>query len=150
MNIDSYLKWPYRMEIEPEGISIVVKNNGSVKGIASEFDTCCTSIDEVEEMVKSVIIDFAEHCFEEKIPFPAAGKIEQDDKVLTLPLHVALKIILHNIMVSERFRAVDIYKNIAGGSSQKFNQDTKLTKVTKFETLARYFNEVGHPLKIEY
>ena len=96
MNIDTYLEWPYQIETEPEGIALIVKNDGSVEGITNEFDTCCTSINEVEEMVKSVIIDFAEFCFYEKIPFPAPGKIENGDKVFTLPSDFALKIAIHN------------------------------------------------------
>lgn len=104
MNIDTYLKWPYQMEIEPEGISIIVKNDGSVNGIASEFNTSCTSLNEVEKMVESVIIDFAEFCFDEKIPFPAPGKIENTDKVFILPSDFALKIAIHNKTLKDSIR----------------------------------------------
>lgn len=150
MNIKLYMDWPCRFVQELDGVSVTIFNDGSCKELTDTINTCGSTTKEAENMAVSAIIDTAEYFFERRMMFPKARSVEDGDVVISIPLHVALKIALHNIMISERYRAVDIYKNVEGGSSQKFNQDMKLRKVTKFETLAKYFCVVGHNLNIEF
>lgn len=149
MNIKSYMNWPCKITQEDDCITISVFTNGSSKEL-EDITTCGNTVEEACSMAVDAIIDVAECFWDAKKVFPIAREIKSDERVMSIPLHVALKIALRNIMISERYRAVDIYTKVEEGTSQKFNQDIKLRKPTRFEKLAQYFAVVNHPLDINF
>lgn len=99
-------------------------------------------------MAKDLIITLAECFIEEKAVFPAAVPLKQGQFEVKLPYHVALKIMLRNLMTTEQCRITDLAL-YSGVSKQKVRKQLDLRRKTHIDTLAQFFKALGHPLKIE-
>ena len=147
MNIEKYLKYPAQFISDGAGYAVTVKNDGTSEYVFSELPTCGDDWDDAMSMATDVVITMAESLIKEKQTVPGAAEFQKEDIVVKIPYHVALKIMLRNLMLEERYRPADICKKL-DWTSQEFNAAMSLRKKTAIDTLASIYEAVGRPLQI--
>ena len=99
-------------------------------------------------MAIDVVITMAESLIKDRQMVPGAAEFQESDVTVNIPYHAALKILLRNTMLEERYRPADVCKKL-DWTSQEFNAALSLRKKTAIDTLAAVFEAIGRPLKIE-
>lgn len=147
MNIEKYLKYPAQFIAEGSGYTVTVKNDGTSEHVFPEFPTCGDDWDDAMKMAVDVVITMAESLIKDRQTVPGAAEFQEGDVTVNLPYHAALKIMLRNTMLEERYRPADICKKL-DWTSQEFNAAMSLRKKTAIDTLASIYDAIGRPLQI--
>ncbi len=152
MNIHDYLVYSADLTPEDSGFYYVAVKHAPFSEeilVCQEWNTQGEDQEDAVDMAKDLIITLAECFIEEKAVFPAAVPLKQGQFEVKLPYHVALKIMLRNLMTTEQCRITDLAL-YSGVSKQKVRKQLDLRRKTHIDTLAQFFKALGHPLKIEY
>ena len=148
MDISDYLTYPAIIK-ENDGVFLVeIKNDGSCSKCFDTFYTEGASLENAIAMAQDCILTMVDGLIKEREMVPG-GKVDLQNKthLITLKYHQAIKIMLRNLMIQERYRPVDICKKL-NISSQKLNQILDLYKSTNIDDLAMCFDCINKPLKI--
>ena len=151
MNIQNYLVYSADLTLEDSGYYYVVVNHVPFSEgipICQDWYTQGEDQEDAVDMAKDLIVTLAESFIEVKAMFPAAVPLTQGQFEVKLPYHVALKIMLRNLMITEQCRITDLAQ-YTGVSKQKVRKQLDLRRKTHIDTLAQFFKALGHPLKIE-
>ena len=151
MNIQDYLVYSADLTLEDSGYYYVTVNHAPFSEdirICQDWYTQGEDQEDAVDMAKDLIITLAECFIEKKAMFPAAVHLKQGQFEVKLPYHVALKIMLRNLMITEQCRITDLAP-YSGVSKQKVRKQLDLRRKTHIDTLAQFFKALGHPLKIE-
>lgn len=151
MNIHDYLVYSADLIPEDDGGYCVVVHHAEFSEdlpFCQEWHTQGEDQEDAVEMAKGLLIILAESFIEEKALFPAAVPLKEGQFEVRLPYHVALKIMIRNLMRTERYRITDLAAH-TGASKQNIRSQLDLRKKTHIDTLAEFFKAMGHPLKIE-
>lgn len=148
MQLNDYLFYPAILEKEGDAYNVAVKNDGSSSACCDTYYTCGENLEDALFMAQDVILAMSDSLIKDRQKVPS-GKVEVKEAthIITLKCHQALKIMLRNAMLEERYRPVDICKKM-GISSQKLNQILDLYKNTNLEDLYSIFKVIGRPLQI--
>lgn len=142
MNIADFMIYPARFEKEADGgFSVFVR----VKG--DEWATQGNTEEEAKAMALSVIIDSAGFMAGKEL-IPTADQAQEGDVMISLPIDVALKFMLRNAMLEERWRIADIARKI-NCTPQRLANILDFSRSSKLGHLAEVFEAIGRPLKIE-
>ena len=143
MNISDFLKYPARIERDADtnAYAVFVKYEGG------QWATSGETYEEALDMAFSVIYDSAEY-LAGKEPIPSSGSHEDGDVDICVPYDLALKFMLRNAMLEERWRLSDVAKKL-GYSPQKVARFLNFDRATKLESLGEIFELIGRPLSIE-
>lgn len=141
MTVSEFLTYPVRLEPEAAGgYSVFVKVEGD------ELATQGETKEDALNMAKSLIIDNAGFVAG-KEPIPKAGTPADGDELVTLPVDTALKFMLRNAMLEERWRISDLARKL-GYTPQRLYRLIDFTNATKLDLLAPIFTAIGRPLHI--
>lgn len=142
MNIHDYLVYPVRLEAEQEGgFSVFVRLEDR------ELPTQAETEEKAKEMAISAIIDWA-GAFAGKELISKAGTQQEGDLLVSIPIDTALKFMLRNAMLEERWRIADIARKI-NCTPQRLANILDFSRSSKLGHLAEVFEAIGRPLKIE-
>ena len=151
MKLENYLIYPAVFIHDPneKGYSVtVLHENFEYVKFPNEWVTCGDSYDDAMVMAQDLIISWAEEFIKEKVKFPKAPPLAENQQGIILPYHTALKIMIRNLMIKERYRVVDL-ANMLQTSKQNIHKALDLRKQTNIDTLFNIFKFIGHPVKVE-
>lgn len=141
MDVSSYLVYPAIFTKCNEG-DYTIHIRG-IDGAISEGN----SFEEALKMAHDLILDWAYFCVQDGEIMPKASPLQDGDVAIKLTLDEALKIVLRNIMIENKIKAIDI-ANKLGITAQNLNTKLNLFKSTKLDYLEQMFNAIGKNLKI--
>ena len=147
MDLKNYLYYPAEIIQHEDGVSVAVINDGSSPDTFDRWLTSGKDLADARKMASAVIIDMADSLIKDKQAVPAAGAFKEGLECVAVPYHTALKIMLRNLMLQERWRPADLCKKL-GWKSQEFNSAMNLRKKTALDTLAEIFAAIDRPLQI--
>ncbi len=140
MNIKDFLIYP---------AIFTLNNDGSFTVAIRGWDDCVTegkTYDEALVMARSVIYDMAE-CLAGKELIPQAVQAQKGDVLIDVGYDLAIKFMLRNVMLSDRWRITDLAKKL-GVTKQKIARNLDFSHATKLDILRQFFDAIGHPLNI--
>ena len=141
MLIKDYLSYPVRLEAEAEGgFSVFVRLEDR------ELPTQAETEDEAKQMALSALIDWAS-AFAGKAPIAKAGIAQEGDIMIYVPMDLALKFMLRNAMLEERWRIADLARKM-NCTPQRLFKVVDFGRASKLELLAQVFEAIGRPLQI--
>ena len=123
-----------------EAIQIQLRN---WEGAISEAD----SYEEAKSMAETLLKDVITSLFNDNLIIPKAMKCESVDYLVELPLYSALKIVLRNIMLEERYKKADLAKGL-GIPPQRITTFLNLNKSTNLEFIDRSFKFMKRRISI--
>lgn len=142
ISLQDYLIYPVHYTIHNEVYGVFVRNR-----LDEDFSTSANSEKEAIQMAEAVVLDMAEALIQARRPVPAAAPFQGGDVPLQLSYDVALKIMLRNLMLENRWRISDLSAK-TGYSKQRLHSLLSLRKTTSINKLAKLFEAIGHPLQI--
>ncbi len=142
MTINDYLIYPARFVSEDVGgYSVFVRHE------LGEWCTQGDTFEQAKEMALSLIIDCA-NFVAGKEPIPKACEPQEGDVQIFVPMDLALKFMLRNAMLEERWRVSDLAHKM-NCTPQRLFKVVDFGRASKLELLAQVFEAIGRPLKIE-
>ena len=105
--------------------------------------------DEVDavSMAKDALITAIEFYFDDKRAVPAASAPQGEDRLVTLPSSVAVKVLLLNEMIAQKVTASDLARRL-GTVPQEINRLIDLQHATKIDTVERALGALGKRLEL--
>lgn len=136
-------KYKYPVSLESNGEGGYLLKFRDIPEINSEI----WSLDELSKTAVGALVTAADICFEKKMSFPLPSEPMDGEKLVSLPLSVVSKILLHNTILSANIRPSDLAKRM-GTTPQEINRVLDLKHSTKIDTIQRAFRSLGHDLDV--
>lgn len=112
-----------------------------------EINSEIWSLDELQKTAVDALITAADICFEKKISFPKPSEPKEGEKLISLPISVVSKILLHNAMLSANIRPSDLAKRMKT-TPQEVCRIIDLKHTTKIDTIQNAFRSLGQDLDV--
>lgn len=141
MNINDYLIYGFNFIKEDNSYSIIA--NDDIGGATSAND-----LESSMYMAKWFVLDTADFKYRDMQLMPKALPLQQGMIEVNIGIDCALKIMLRNLMLETRTKQAKLAK-LMGITPQALTKIMLFDKTTKIETLAKAFEAMGKPLKIE-
>lgn len=135
MNSKDYNNYPAYFETDGTTYTVRLRNWDGAFG-------CASSIKEAQEEAYKLLFDVFDTHIKKKLIIPAASKAEEGDFKVKIPLDISLKIMLINLMRTEKYKKADIAKglNIPAQRMTTFLSLKKNTNLNFFEKAFSYMN----------
>jgi antitoxin HicB len=85
--------------------------------------------------------------FEDRRPVPSPSEAQQGERLISLPLSIAAKVLLLNQMIKDQVRPADLAR-LMGIKPQEVNRLVDLNHTTKIDTVAQAMEAMGHSLSV--
>jgi antitoxin HicB len=115
-----------------------------------DIPRCYTNGDSVEDAMKhalDAIETGLDYYFDNYVPIPLPSPAKRGQKFIELPPPVAAKVLLHNEMVRQKVRPIDLARKM-GIPRQELTRVLNLKHNTKIETTARALAALGKRLEL--
>lgn len=99
------------------------------------------------EMGLDGLVTALDFYFEDKRPVPAPSRVKRGQFAVELPPSVAAKVLLHNEMVAQRVRSVDLARRM-GITKQEVTRLLDQRHPTKIDTIAMALKALGKTLEL--
>jgi antitoxin HicB len=102
---------------------------------------------EALEMAKDALVTAMDFYFEDRRPVPSPSEAQQGERLISLPLSIAAKVLLLNQMIKDQVRPADLAR-LMGIKPQEVNRLVDLNHTTKIDTVAQAMEAMGHSLSV--
>lgn len=141
MNVYDFKYYPAKITKNPDNTYTIQLRNWD--GAFSQAN----SYEEAKETAKVLLLDVINSLLEDKMTVEKGVSAEEDDYVIELSLDTALKIVLLNYMITDRYRKSDIAKGL-GVPPQRMTTFLSLRKSTNLDFLEKAFAFINRPMNI--
>lgn len=136
------LKFPAKFEPADEGGFVVTFRD--VPEAITQGDT----LEEAQAMAVDALVTAMDFYFEDKRQVLRPSAAEKGEHLVELPLSVASKVELLNIMLRDKIRPIDAARSM-GIKPQEMTRILDLHHATKIDTMASAFAAVGYRLDLK-
>ncbi|WP_315970459.1 type II toxin-antitoxin system HicB family antitoxin [Variovorax sp. PAMC26660] len=136
------LKFPAKFEPADEGGFVVTFRD--VPEAITQGDT----LEEAQAMAVDALVTAMDFYFEDGREVPRPSALQKDERLVELPLSVASKVELLNIVLKKKARPIDIARSM-GIKPQEVTRILDLHHATKIDTMAQAFSALGYRLELK-
>lgn len=133
------LKYPALFEPDKDGGYTVTFRD--IPEAITQGDT----LEEARDMAVEALVTAMDFYFEDKRPVPDPSKAEANEELVSLPVSVAAKVELLNVLAKEKARPADLARSMKV-KPQEVTRILDLHHATKIDTLAQAFGALGYVL----
>lgn len=105
------------------------------------------TMEEAMEAARDALITAMDFYVEDRRAVPPPSKARKGEQMVELPISVAAKVALLNVMIDKHTRPVDLARAM-GVKPQEVNRLIDLRHSTKIDTLAAAFTAMGRSLEV--
>ena len=136
------MKYPAKLTPDEEAGGFVITFRDIPEAI-TQGDT----EEEALSMAADVLLSSMDFYFDDKRPVPSASQPQTGERMISLPVSVAAKVLLLNEMLAQNVRPSELAKRL-GASRQAVNRIIDLHHATKIDQIASALLALGRDLNV--